>query len=100
MAQRVGIVVGGVVAIGLLVLAWDAIRPGPLAFAGKGMALSDYSGHPTGVPADFQDAERLARGKYLTQAADCQACHTIPGGKPYAGGRPFDTQFGTLYSPN
>ncbi|MDB6045731.1 MAG: hypothetical protein JWM63_4282 [Gammaproteobacteria bacterium] len=100
MAQRVGIVVGSIVAVGLLVLAWAAIRPGPLAFAGKGVALSDYSGQPTGVPADFQDTERLARGQYLTQAADCQACHTTEGGKPFAGGRPFDTQFGTMYSPN
>jgi mono/diheme cytochrome c family protein len=100
MAKRVGIVAGSIVAVGLLVLAWAAIRPGPLAFAGKGVALSDYSGQPTGVPADFQDTERLARGQYLTQAADCQACHTTQGGKPFAGGRPFDTQFGTMYSPN
>jgi mono/diheme cytochrome c family protein len=99
--KRVGIVIGIIVAIGLLVLAWAAIRPGPMAFAkGKTVALSDYSAHPTGVPADFQDSERLAHGKYLTEAADCQACHTTEGGQPYAGGRPFDTQFGTLYSPN
>ena len=99
--KRVGVVVGVIVAIGLLVLAWAAIRPGPMAFAGgKSVALSEYSEHPTGVPTDFQEAEPLARGKYLTDAADCQACHTAEGGKPFAGGRPFDTQFGTMYSPN
>ncbi len=99
--KRVGIVIGVIVLIGLAVLAWAAIRPGPLAFAGdKKVALSQYNGHPTGVPADFTDSDPLARGKYLTEAADCMACHTTPGGKPFAGGRAFETQFGTLYSPN
>jgi mono/diheme cytochrome c family protein len=100
--RRVGIVIGVIAVIGLAVLAWAAIRPGPLAFAGgKTVALSEYSaGHPTGVPADFTDTDKLARGKYLTEAADCQACHTTEGGTPFAGGRPFDTQFGTMYSPN
>jgi mono/diheme cytochrome c family protein len=99
--RRVGIVIGVIVLIGLGVLAWAAIRPGPLAFAGgKTVALTAYSGHPTGVPADFTDSDKLARGKYLIEAADCQACHTTEGGKPFAGGRPFVTQFGTMYSPN
>src|SRR6202012_920900 len=39
-------------------------------------------------------------GRYLTHAADCEACHTAEGGKPFAGGRPFKTDFGTIYSPN
>ncbi len=99
--KRVGIVIGVIVVLGLAVLAWAAIRPGPLAFAGgKTVPLSAYNGHPTGVPADFTDSDKLARGKYLTEAADCQACHTTEGGKPFAGGRPFVTQFGTMYSPN
>ena len=34
-------------------------------------------------------AELLARGEYLTRAADCPACHTTPGGKAFAGGVPF-----------
>jgi mono/diheme cytochrome c family protein len=93
-------VIGLVIAAGLAVLAWAGIRPGPMAFAGKTVALQHYSGHPTGIPADFQEVSREARGKYLTDAADCQACHTAPGGKPFAGGRAFDTQFGTMYSPN
>jgi mono/diheme cytochrome c family protein len=100
--KRVGIVIGVIAVIGLAVLGWAAIRPGPLAFAGsKTVSLSEYSaGHPTGVPADFTDTDKLARGKYLTEAADCQACHTTEGGQPFAGGRPFPTQFGTMYSPN
>jgi mono/diheme cytochrome c family protein len=42
----------------------------------------------------------LARAKYITEAADCEACHTAEGGKPFAGGRPFETDFGTIYSAN
>ena len=61
--KRSGIVVGIVVLIGL-VLAWVITQPGPMAFAkGKRVALANYSGKPTGVPADFQDADPLARGR-------------------------------------
>ena len=45
-------------------------------------------------------APLLARGEYLTRAADCVACHTAPGGKPFAGGLAFKLPFGTLYSSN
>jgi mono/diheme cytochrome c family protein len=100
-AKRSRIIVLVLIAVVVVALAWFVFRPGPMAFAGgKRVALNEYSGHPTGVPADFQGSEQLARGKYLIQAADCQACHTTEGGQPFAGGRPFDTQFGTLYSPN
>ncbi|MBB3979706.1 mono/diheme cytochrome c family protein [Rhizobium azooxidifex] len=45
-------------------------------------------------------AELIARGEYLTVAADCAACHTTKGGKPFAGGLAFKLPFGTIYSPN
>jgi len=99
--KRIGVVVIVIGVVGLGVLAWYATRPGPMAFAaGKTVALDAYSGHPTGVPADFDEKDNIARGRYLAQAADCQACHTAPGGKPFAGGLAFKTPFGTLYSPN
>src|SRR5262245_15667149 len=102
MAQkRTGLVVGIVVLIGLLLLGWLVIHPGPLAFAeGKRVSLAEYKGKPTGVPADLQDTDPQARGKYLAVAADCEACHTAEGGKRFAGGRAFNTEFGTIYSPN
>jgi len=51
-----------------------------------------------GAPAS---ASLLARGEYLTKAADCVACHTVPeSGKPFAGGVPFKLPFGTIYSSN
>ncbi len=49
---------------------------------------------------DAQDFETIARGRALTVAADCQACHTAPGGQPFAGGRPIETPFGTILSSN
>jgi len=99
--KRIGIVVGGIALIGVAVLAWEALRPGPIDFAdGKRVALADYEGNLTGVPADFAETDLIARGRYLAEAADCEACHTVEGGQPFAGGRPFDTDFGTLYSPN
>ncbi|MEO8937689.1 MAG: cytochrome c [Burkholderiaceae bacterium] len=46
-------------------------------------------------------AEQIARGEYLTKAADCAACHTVAEtGKPFAGGVPFVLPFGTIWSSN
>jgi mono/diheme cytochrome c family protein len=42
----------------------------------------------------------VARGQYLTRAADCLACHSTSGGRPFAGGVPFRLPFGTIYSSN
>jgi mono/diheme cytochrome c family protein len=42
----------------------------------------------------------VAQGEYLARAGDCIACHTIPGGELFAGGRAMPTPFGTLYSSN
>jgi mono/diheme cytochrome c family protein len=48
-----------------------------------------------------QASESLVeRGEYLTRAADCAACHSLPDGKPFTGGRQFKLPFGVLYSPN
>src|ERR1700692_294938 len=45
-------------------------------------------------------AEAIARGKALTEAADCASCHTADPAKPFAGGKKIDTPFGGIYSPN
>ncbi|HVA15692.1 MAG TPA: cytochrome c [Stellaceae bacterium] len=44
--------------------------------------------------------DQVARGKYLAEAGDCIACHTVPGRTPYTGGRAFKLPFGTIYSRN
>jgi len=45
-------------------------------------------------------ADTVARGKALTEAADCNSCHTADPAKPFAGGKRIDTPFGAIYSPN
>lgn len=45
-------------------------------------------------------ADSVARGKALTEAADCNSCHTADPAKPFAGGKRIDTPFGAIYSPN
>jgi mono/diheme cytochrome c family protein len=50
---------------------------------------------------DKQDFRQIERGRYLTVAGDCAACHTLPGsGHALAGGRAIDTPFGQLIAPN
>jgi len=96
----IAIGLGVIVVLALAVLAWAGFRPGPMDFAGSTVALSDFAGDPTGVPADFDGSDVMARGQYLADAADCLACHTAEGGEAFAGGRAFKTEFGTIYSPN
>ena len=81
-------------------MAWIATGPGPLAFAAESAGGSYAGPSPSGVPAELAKADPVARGRYLTQAADCESCHTASGGAPFAGGRAFRTQFGVLYSTN
>ena len=50
--------------------------------------------------ADALSPDPVARGRYLVDAGDCRACHTNPGGAPFAGARPIGTPFGVIYSSN
>ena len=45
-------------------------------------------------------AERVTHGDYLARAGDCVACHTAPGGRPFAGGLDLDTGMGIVRSSN
>jgi alcohol dehydrogenase (quinone), cytochrome c subunit len=38
--------------------------------------------------------------EYVARAADCVACHSIPGGKAFTGGLKMGTPLGTVYSTN
>jgi mono/diheme cytochrome c family protein len=80
------------------------------------LSASAQSGAPTANAADAAsaaaaaasanakpvaaNAEQVARGEYLARAGDCIACHTVPSQKMFGGGRPMETPFGTLYTPN
>ncbi|MFO0997870.1 MAG: cytochrome c [Alphaproteobacteria bacterium] len=54
------------------------------------------------APASAQllKPDAVKRGQYLTRASDCMACHTSPGGTPFAGGLQINTPFGMLTTPN
>jgi mono/diheme cytochrome c family protein len=66
-----------------------------LAFA---LMLPGGAARAAGDPQDFG---QLQQGRYLTIAGDCAACHTLPGsGHDFAGGRPIETPFGTIFAPN
>lgn len=52
------------------------------------------------IATTANEAELVARGEYLAAAGNCVSCHTTEGGEFMAGGLPFDTPFGTLYSTN
>ena len=56
--------------------------------------MSAPAAAPENAPASVE------RGRYLVAMGDCVACHTQKGGKPFAGGRPLQTPFGTVLSAN
>jgi mono/diheme cytochrome c family protein len=72
-----------------------------LALAAPALAalalLWPHGPRAAGAPSD---ADTIRKGEYLARAGDCIACHSNPGGQPFAGGRPMPTPFGTLYSSN
>ncbi|GAB3773863.1 cytochrome c [Ramlibacter monticola] len=51
---------------------------------------------PSAPPA----REQVARGAYLARVGNCMLCHTERGGAAYAGARPIETPFGTVYASN
>lgn len=46
------------------------------------------------------DAQAIERGRYLATAGDCIACHSVPGGKPMAGGLALATPLGAIVATN
>jgi mono/diheme cytochrome c family protein len=55
---------------------------------------------PVVKPDKLTNADLVKRGEYLTRAGDCAACHTADKSRPFAGGLPITTPFGTIYTPN
>jgi mono/diheme cytochrome c family protein len=51
------------------------------------------------APQSF-DAALVKRGRDLASLGNCNDCHTVRGGKAFAGGLPVPTPFGTIYSSN
>jgi len=51
------------------------------------------------LPQGF-DRAVVKRGEELAHVGNCTGCHTAPGGKSFAGGRPLETPFGTIFVTN
>jgi mono/diheme cytochrome c family protein len=51
------------------------------------------------APQAFDQA-LVKRGRDLAAIGNCADCHTVRGGKSFAGGLPVPTPFGTIYSSN
>lgn len=51
-------------------------------------------------PPPGNDPALVEQGRYLALIGDCTACHTRPGGKPFAGGLPVASPIGTIFSTN
>jgi mono/diheme cytochrome c family protein len=51
------------------------------------------------APQSF-DTDLVRRGRDLAAIGNCNDCHTVRGGKDFAGGFPVPTPFGTIYSSN
>jgi nicotinate dehydrogenase subunit B len=49
---------------------------------------------------DSFDAKIVAQGESLAHIGNCVGCHTAQGGRPFAGGRPLKTPFGTVFATN
>ena len=46
------------------------------------------------------DRQAVARGAALAAIGNCSDCHTTTSRRPYAGGRPIPTPFGTIFATN
>lgn len=77
---------GALVALGIIVLLAIIFVPPQLTAPSEQLA------------ADWQPEPGQA--EYAMRMADCAACHTAEGGKPFAGGRAIESPMGTIWSTN
>ncbi len=71
------------------------------ALASRVATADDTQDYPAAsLTAPTDPAALIARGKYLTDAADCMPCHSGPNHAPFSGGLVLNTPFGGLASPN
>ena len=63
-------------------------------------AIALHVPNPGISPLLAQRKPDVEHGKYVAVLGDCAACHTAAGGQPFAGGVPFSTPVGTVYSTN
>jgi mono/diheme cytochrome c family protein len=94
----------GVLVLVVLAVAVNALYRHDLALTrsarAQGASAPDAD-EPAVVQRDvLAGADLVKRGEYLARAGDCVACHTADKSRPFAGGLPITTPFGTIYTPN
>ncbi len=77
--------------LGLLVL---------LCVAVLGWYVTRTPASPFAAQPGDADAQLVQRGEYVARLADCVACHSLPEGKPFAGGLKMDTPLGAIHATN
>lgn len=70
-----------------------------IVLAGFAGCASESPIAPGAQPQSFP-REQVTKGAELAHLGNCLGCHTAQGGKPYAGGTPIKTPFGTIYGTN
>src|ERR1044072_5075531 len=85
-ARIIAVVLAGVVAAG--------------AVAGFAVAWRPRIAASEPAAAQSFDPMLVRRGRDLAATGNCADCHTLRGGKDFAGGFPVPTPFGTVYSSN
>ena len=81
-----------------LVVIAVVVGGGAMAYGLSGTATRDIGPGTMNVAAP--GADLIEAGRYLAVTADCIACHSTKGGKPFAGGLTMATPVGTLYTSN
>ena len=61
---------------------------------------ASHEGVPQVEPPKSFPKEQILKGQELAYVGNCMGCHTAEGGKPYAGGTPLKTPFGTIHGTN
>lgn len=82
-----------------VMILFGSFTPTGTVAAAPATADTPMAGTPSsGVQA--ASSSLIERGKYVATAADCYACHSPDGGKPYSGGKPLKSDFGIIYGSN
>lgn len=84
-------------ALRILAVLAAILAAGTVAFAA--FAWRSEIGPVDVATADF-DPTLVKKGAQLAAVGNCIACHTVPGGKAFAGGLALPTPFGTIHSTN
>lgn len=71
----------------VVIITWFVTRVPPSSFDGKAEDAA-------------ASAELISHGEYVARQADCVACHSLPGGKPFAGGLKMGTPLGAIFATN